>query len=416
VYNAELVLSSPVITLANYEASGRQTYNGVISGPGGLVQRGSGLTILSGANTYSGGTIPTTGNIGFGIDSVGSVTSGPIGTGPLLLAPEVPNLTGSGTVLAYGGARTIANPIQYPSATNNLTLIIGGTNKLTFTGSYTLNGNDFPNGTNNVRTLQVDNTGLTTISGVISDTTNGVSAGFSFIKSGTNTLALSNIETYTGPTTVSAGTLQVNGQLNASSVVTVRSNSTLSGTGTINGPITINAGGALAPGAASIGTLTVNNNLTLAGNVNVRVNRSGSTSDKASVSGTLSNSGTGTVVVTNTGAAFQVNDTFAVFNKAVTGGATMKVIGGGVGWSNQLAVNGMIVVSSTNPPTIGTSLSGLTLTLSWPPDYFGWVVQSNSVSLTSTNWFTVPNTGNATSYPITITSARTNVFYRLVQP
>jgi hypothetical protein len=87
-----------------------------------------------------------------------------------------------------------------------------------------------------------------------------------------------------------------------------------------------------------------------------------------------------------------------------------------VGWSNQLAVNGLIVVSSTNPPTIGTSLSGLTLTLSWPPDYFGWVVQSNSVSLTSTNWFTVPNTGNATSYPITITSARTNVFYRLVQP
>jgi len=76
-------------------------------------------------------------------------------------------------VLAANGARTIANPLQYPSATNNQVLIIGGTNSLTFTGPYALNGQDGTTPATN-RTLQVNNTGPTTISGVISDGGNNV--------------------------------------------------------------------------------------------------------------------------------------------------------------------------------------------------------------------------------------------------
>jgi len=67
-----------------------------------LIQRGAGTTILNGPSTYSGGTTPTAGVLAFGRDTVGSVDSGPIGTGPLLLAPESPNLTGAGNVLAFG--------------------------------------------------------------------------------------------------------------------------------------------------------------------------------------------------------------------------------------------------------------------------------------------------------------------------
>ena len=48
--------------------------------------------------------------------------------------------------------------------------------------------------------FQVDNTALTTLSGVISD--GGLGVGLT--KTGTNVLALNNTETYTGPTTVSA--------------------------------------------------------------------------------------------------------------------------------------------------------------------------------------------------------------------
>ena len=357
-YDANLFLNDPLLTFASYNSSGSQTYNGVISGSGAFMQKGT-ITYLNGANTYSGGTFPVSAAIALGSDSVGfpAVTSGPIGTGPLLLTVDsTTTLTGSGMLLASGGARTIANPIQYTSGTNNLTLAIGGTNDLTLSGAFTLNGNDnITTNTFTARTVQVTNTGLTTLSGVISDLTNGVSAGYGFIKTGNGVLALNNTETYTGPTTVSGGTLQVNGALNAASAVTV-TNATLAGTGNINGPVTVTTNGILAPGAASIGTLNINNSLTLSGNIKVRVNRSSFVSDNVVVSGALTNAGTGTVTVTNFGSALQLGDTFFLFNKALSNGAPLTVIGGGVAWGNNLAVNGSIVVVS--PSDTGVQLAG----------------------------------------------------------
>src|ERR1035437_10330141 len=419
VYNANLNLTDSRIVWALYPSSGSQTYNGVISGSGALIQRASGITILNGANTYSGGTTPTTGAMGFGIDTVGIVDSGPIGTGPLYLAPEVPNLTGSGSVFASGGARTIANPLQYPSGTNNLTLIIGGTNNLTLTGAFTLNGNDLiTTNTFTARTVQVTNTGLTTLSGVISDG----GSGYGFIKTGSGTLALNNTETYTGPTTVSNGTLQVIGQLNAASAVTVATNGFLGGTGTINGTVTVNASGTLASGTTSIGTLNLNNSLTLAGNVNVKVNRSGLSSDKAIVSGTLNNTGTGAITVTNLGAALQAGDTFILFNKAVANGAALTITGAQVTWTNKLAVDGSIAVLSTvatNPTNITFSVTSNVLTLSWPADHTGWRLQAQTNSLANglgTNWVEVLGASAVNSTNFTINPANGAVFYRLVYP
>ena len=411
-YNGDLVLNSSVISLALYNSTGTQTYNGVISGPGAIIHRGNGLAILNGQNTYSGGTTPTiVGGIGFGSDDNGTV--GCIGSGPLLLAPETTAATGTGQVFASGGARTIANPIQYPNGTNNLTLQIGGANNLTFTGPYTLNGTDLL-GTPGSRTLLVTNTGLTTIAGVISD----AGQGWGLIKTGNGVLALSNTETYTGPTAISNGTLRVNGAL-AAGAVTVVTNATLAGTGTIGGPVTIANGGILAPGN-SIGTLTVNNNLSLAGNLSIEVNTSaGTTSDKTVVSGTLANSGTGTVTVTNLGPALVAGNTFTLFNKAITGGNTLTVTGAGVNWTNKLAIDGTIAVLSsipTTPTNMTASVSGSVLTLGWPSSYIGWSVQSNSISLTSTNWVKVPNSETNNQLVITVNPTKTNVFYRLVYP
>ena len=83
-------------------------------------------------------------------------------------------------------------------------------------------------------------------------------------KQGLNTLALSAANTYTGPTTVAGGALQVDGSLASSSAVTVQDGGTLSGIGSV-GSVTVSAGGQIAPGDApgSIGTLTFNGNLTL---------------------------------------------------------------------------------------------------------------------------------------------------------
>jgi hypothetical protein len=60
--------------------------------------------------------------------------------------------------------------------------------------------------------------------------------------------------------------------------------------------------------------------------------------------------------------------------------------------------------------------SGNQLTLNWATNYTGWLLQSNSISLASTNWFTVPGSGNTNSVQITIQPGQNNVFYRLALP
>jgi autotransporter-associated beta strand protein len=407
VYDGNLVLNGAATSQANYVGTvlapytgGTQIYNGVISGPGGVVQRGNGTTILAGANTYSGGTTPTTGTIGFGSDSTGNVDSGPIGTGALFIAPELPNTSGSGTVLAYGGARTIANPLQYPSGTNNQTLIVGGTNNLTFSGPVTLNGLDgVTSGSITTRTFQIANTGATTISGVISD---GGSA-YGFTKTGAGSLYLNGANTYTGPTTDSAGLLAGNGSL--TSAVTVQSGASIGG-----------------GSAAAIGTLTINGDLTLNGNGFFRVNRSGLASDKVSVSGALANGGTGTVTVTNLGAALAIGDKFTLFSKPVANGGTLTVTGGGaaVNWANNLATDGSITVASitsTTPPVLTNSVSGGVLHFEWPADHLGWTLQAQTNSLAtglSSNWVTIPGTESVTSTNFPVNAANGSVFYRLI--
>jgi autotransporter-associated beta strand protein len=412
-------------TLSFYHSSGSQIFNGVISGAAALISRASGLTVLSGQNTYSGGTIPTTGTFGLGANStptVGTVTSGPLGTGPLFIVPELPNTTGSGTILAFGGARTVGNPLQYLSGTNNQTLIVGGTNALTLTGPVTLNGIDGPGNATN-RIFQMNNTALTTLSGIISDG----GSGFGFVKTGTGVLALASSETYTGPTLISNGVLQVNGSLAAGSSVTVATNGSLGGTGAVNGAVTVLNGGAIAPGA-SIGTLTINNNLSLGGNLTIEVNKANSqTSDQIIVSGTINNTGTGAVNVANLGAALAQGDTFTLFpGKTVSGGAAMTVTGGGAGvnWTNKLAVDGTISVLSTVSlaPTsitisnIAITPSSRTMSLNWPADHTGWTLQTQTNAFPGGPWSPTPGSTTTNQMVITIDPTKGPVFFRLQAP
>jgi outer membrane autotransporter protein len=74
-------------------------------------------------------------------------------------------------------------------------------------------------------------------------------------KQGAGILTLTGVDTYIGPTTVSGGTLVVNGSI-ADSTVSVQTAATLAGAGTV-GATTVLAGGTIAPGNNSIGTLHV---------------------------------------------------------------------------------------------------------------------------------------------------------------
>jgi fibronectin-binding autotransporter adhesin len=87
----------------------------------------------------------------------------------------------------------------------------------------------------------------------------GGSGGITKIGGGGLTLSGSN--TYTGPTAISAGTVEVNGSI--AGAVNVANAAILGGSGTIGGLVTVAGGGILAPGN-SPGTLTMTSGLSLA--------------------------------------------------------------------------------------------------------------------------------------------------------
>ena len=117
----------------------------------------------------------------------------------------------------------------------------------------------------------------------------------SLTKSGTSPLTLSGANTYTGATSVSAGTLRVNGSL-ANTAVSVASGATLGGSGTIGGLTTLASGAILSPGN-SPGTITFTQGLTL--NTGSILNfELGTTSDLIRVSGGTLTGPTGTGGVT----------------------------------------------------------------------------------------------------------------------
>src|SRR6516162_1691622 len=119
-------------------------------------------------------------------------------------------------------------------------------------GNYFLGSNQLTVGSNNLST---------TVNGVISDcgptgldcSAGSGATGGGLTKVGSGTLTLSGANTYTGPTLVNGGILNVTGSL--VSAVTVNSGGMLTGNGTIGG-LDVGSGGAVAPGN-SIGTLRV---------------------------------------------------------------------------------------------------------------------------------------------------------------
>jgi autotransporter-associated beta strand protein len=251
------------------------------------------------------------------------------------------------------------------------TLTLGGTASGLIDGSnagvdFTLDGTPNVNGAR--LRLKLDGSGTGTRTSLNKAVTLRVSCDVSgaggFIlnggEDGAGRLVLSGINTYTGPTTVNAGVLLVNGSTAAASAVTVNSGGILGGIGTIGGPVTVAAGGLVSPGASSqapvIGTLTVSNNLTLAGDLLIEVNKSlAPSNDMVTVSGMLTNTSAGTLQLLNMGPALTAGDRFKVFNKPLLNGAALRVLSGGTEvWTNKLAVDGSIeVLSAANTPITG---------------------------------------------------------------
>lgn len=93
-----------------------------------------------------------------------------------------------------------------------------------------------------------------------------ISGAGSVNQNGPGATILTGASSYTGHTTVNAGSLYVNGNQSAAiGLTTVNSGGTLGGIGTIGGDVLIANGGAINPGGPGVapGTLTINGSLTL---------------------------------------------------------------------------------------------------------------------------------------------------------
>jgi autotransporter-associated beta strand protein len=242
-------------------------------------------------------------------------------------------------------------------------------------------------------------------------------------KIGANILTLANNNTYTGTTTVSNGTLLVNGAISTGAVA-VMSGATLGGSGIIGGAVTVESGGTLQSGSGgtNIATLIINNALTnAAGSTTfMKIDQASSTNDV--VAGLTAVSFDGTLTVTNLGGTFVGGESYQLFSAGSYNGnftATNLPVITPLNW-NWNPTNGTLSVVSgtaTTPTNITYSVSGSTLTLTWPGSHLGWFAQSNSVNLEDTNyWFNISGSETATNLVITMDPTLTNVFYRLRMP
>jgi autotransporter-associated beta strand protein len=208
-------------------------------------------------------------------------------------------------------------------------------------------------------------------------------------KSGVGTLVLAGANTYTGETTVSAGTLQVNGTV--SDAVTVASG-VLTGTGVILGPVTVQGGSTLAPGGAP-GALAISNSLALqaGGTTSIQVNSSTLAHD--TVNGLSAVSYGGTLVVSNVAGTLSVGKSFAIFNAASASGDFSSItpqLTNGLRWRFAPATGALSVISTASQPQFeGVNLSGASLMLqvaNGAPGVTNYLLTSTNLSLPLTNW------------------------------
>lgn len=439
----------PVINVINTNT----TITTVIAGTSGLAKTGAGSLTLSANNTYTGGTVVNAGTL---VLAAGGV-SGTVG-GTVTVNPGATLLTTASDAFGYSGSIWVRTLNLYggtfvSTAPNNegwgLTInlmggtIEAGTGQIAAGDGTTVNtlATNVPSVIGQNILLRESNTnnqaffnvapGTASPDLLISGNISQQVSGYGIVKSGAGVMTLAGTNTYTGATSLTGGKVLVTGSL-GNSAVTVASGAVLAGNGLIAGPVAIAAGGTLQAGLGGSDTsaLTVDNTLALSGTASSVINRAG-VPNAALVTGISTLTYGGTLTVTNAGTTLQAGDTFQLFNATNYAGSfatlNLPALGAGLSWSNSLAVNGSIAVVTgspvnTTPTNIVTSVSGGTLTLSWPADHTGWrlLVQTNhlsaGISVNPGDWGTVSGSAATNEVQLTIDPTKPTEFYQLVYP
>ncbi|EAR5731724.1 autotransporter outer membrane beta-barrel domain-containing protein [Salmonella enterica subsp. enterica] len=384
--NVEALGTGDVTDNATLELNTSGTFDNAISGSGQVVKSGDKMLTLSGANSYSGGTLISDGTlVASNVESLGTgdVTNNAtleLNTG----GDFTNNISGSGQVVKSGDdALALSGANSYTGGT----LISSGT--LVATNVDALGSGDV-----------TDNATLELNTGGTFD--NAISGSGQVVKSGDKTLTLSGSNTYTGGTLISDGTLVASNvealgtgdvtdnatlELNTSGTFdnvisgsgqVVKSGDdalTLSGSNTYRGGTTISGGTLVATSVEALGTGDVTDNATLALNTggdfinNIggtgRVEKSGD--QTLTLSGANSYTG-GTLISSGTLVASNVN---ALGSGDVTDNAVLELNTGGtfdnaISGSGQVekSGDGTLTLSGSNTYTGGTLISDGTLVAS----------------------------------------------------
>ncbi|EAO0138977.1 autotransporter-associated beta strand repeat-containing protein [Salmonella enterica] len=448
--NVEALGSGDVTNDAVLELNTGGTFDNVISGSGKVEKSGDDALTLSGSNTYTGGTLisggtlvasnvealgtgDVTDNATLALNAGGDFTNNIGGTGRVEKSgDQTLTLSGSntytgGTLISSGTlVATSVDALGTGNVTNNATLAlntggdfinnIGGTGRveksgddaLTLSGSNTYTGGTLISGgtlvANDVNALGTgdvtDNAALMLNTG--GDFINNIGGTGRVEKSGDDTLTLSGSNTYTGGTLISGGTLVAN-DVNALGTGDVTDNATLalnavgdfnnaiggsgkveksgddtltlSGSNTYTGGTLINGGTLVASNVDALGTGDVTDDATLelntGGDFDNAISGSGQVVKSGDDTLTLSGSNTytgGTLISSGTLVA---NDVNALGTGDVTDNATLELNTGGdftnnIGGTGRVekSGDGTLTLSGSNTYTGGTLISDGTLVAS----------------------------------------------------
>ena len=247
--NGTIALSdtaSGAITLVTGNSNVAESFTGILSGLGNLKKSGTNTLTLTGANTYAGQTIVSSGTLALS-------GAGTLGVGTV-------NLTGGALDLS---AVTVA-----------------------FTNSVNINGGVLTGGSMDV--AQVASAESGTVSTALTGT-----GGLTKTSAGLLVLGAGVTHTYSGPTLVNEGKLKVDGTIASS--ITVANGASLGGHGVINGNVSMSAGSTIAAGGSvgnlTVGSLTITSGTQVAWEVYDANGVAGVDYDKITVNGALDLSG-----------------------------------------------------------------------------------------------------------------------------
>jgi autotransporter-associated beta strand protein len=334
-----------------------------IMGAGGLTVADSsgtatGRVILTGSNSYGGGTTITAGTLQLGNGgTTGSIGTDVIDNGTLAFdrgddLTFEGNISGTGSVNQIGpGSLTLTSDNTYSGGTLLAAgTLIAGTNGALGSGALTVAAN--PGGTTLDNT--VDATALAnaivlnpsanlTVAGTNPLTLAGMISGAGALtKNGASTLILTSDNTYAGGTAINSGTLQVGNGGATGSLGTgpVLDNAALvfNRSSTVEVPGAITGTGSLTQEGVAGGTLVLTGDNTYSGGTTIasgilQLGEGGST---GSIVGNVANSGT---------LAFDRSDTIT-FAGVISGSGAVSQIG-----------SGTTILNAGNPYTGGTNVS-----------------------------------------------------------